>query len=103
MQVNRNKPTAEALRHARRRGQILETLKSEYPNPIDFAVLRRVLSNLGTNLTEEDLESYLKYLSNDNYVSCRCVSDCSILYVELCNKGLNLLDGYIGDPAIILE
>ena len=93
----------EILKKARDKGRILEILKSDYPHAIDFMVLRRCLSLQGRNLTEKELEGYIKYLANDNYVSFKKDEEGAILYIELENKGFNLLDGYISDNTIILD
>lgn len=92
----------EVLKHARNKGHILEILKADYPHPVDFMVMRRCLSLQGINLMEKDLEGYIKYLANDGYISFVKDNNGAILYIELENKGMNLLDGYLTDNAIIL-
>lgn len=92
----------EVLKHARNKGYILEILKADYPHPVDFMVMRRCLSLQGINLMEKDLEGYITYLANDGYVSVTKDNNGAILYINLLNKGMNLLDGYITDKAIIL-
>ena len=92
----------DVVKHARNKGHILEILKADYPNAIDFMVLRRCLSLNGVNLIEKELSGYLKYLANEGYISYKTDNNGSILYVELANKGHNLLDGYITDKTIIL-
>lgn len=92
----------EVLKHARNKGHILEILKADYPHPVDFMVMRRCLSLQGINLMEKDLEGYITYLANDGYVSVTKDNNGAILYINLLNKGMNLLDGYITDKAIIL-
>lgn len=92
----------EVLKHARNKGLILEILKADYPHPVDFMVMRRCLSLQGINLMEKDLEGYITYLANDGYVSVTKDNSGAILYINLLNKGMNLLDGYVTDKAIIL-
>jgi hypothetical protein len=90
----------DALRHARSRGEILHLLKNEHPNPIDFQLLRRSLANLALPLLEKDLNSYLVYLEKDGYIELRRGHDNNILCATIANKGLNLIDKWIVDPAV---
>jgi hypothetical protein len=92
----------EALKHAANKGCILQLLQPEYPDPVDFAVLRQAMANMGKPLMERDLAGYLCYLEEDGYVELGRDTDQYILYAKLKNKGHNILDGLIKDPAILV-
>ncbi len=91
----------ETLIHARRKGMVLEILKHEFPNGVDFLVLRCALSNIGQDVTEKELSGYLVYLENSKYLKLRRDDDKNILLAVIDNLGLDLIDGLGTDNAIM--
>ncbi len=91
----------EALIHARIKGILLEVLKNEFPNGVDFVVLRFVLSNMGHDVTEKELNGYLVYLENSKYLKLRRDDEKNILLAIIDNLGLDLIDGLRIDNAIM--
>lgn len=86
--------------HNRIRMLILRILSPEHPNPVDAAIVRRCLSDLGYPITEQTLRSYLEYLSERGYVRMDEREQFDILMVSISADGLDLLDGRIKDRGV---
>jgi hypothetical protein len=93
----------DAERHAVIKGRIMGILVREYPNGMDMALLRKVLSNININLTHKDLYGYIVYLRDIGYLSTKEVDTdkddlWDILYVTATTRGINFYDGVLKDP-----
>ncbi len=88
------------LRRNRIRKLLLQFLAKSYPNPIDAILVRRGLSDLGYPIDEEQLVSYLAYLSERGYVVVKEKKDFGIRLIRITATGLNLVDGDIEDPGV---
>ncbi len=93
----------KALQHAVNKGQIITLLKPEYPGFVDFLVLRRAMANLGKALLERELVGYLHYLEEKGFVELKRDNDQAILCAKITAAGLNLADGWVSDPAVLVD
>jgi hypothetical protein len=81
------------------RGVILKILEVEFPSPVDFKVLRLLLS---LPVPAKKLAGCLGYLENAEYAEINRDNEENIITTRLTNKGLNLLEGFISDCGIKL-
>lgn len=86
--------------HNRIRMLILRTLAPEHPNPVDAAIVRRCLADLGYPVPAQTLRSYLEYLAERGYVRMDEREQFDILMVSISADGLDLLDGRITDRGV---
>ncbi len=84
---------SNAIRHNMIRLQILKILAPEYPNPIDFDILRRVLANWGHAMDHGQLGGYLAYLTEKGCVRVEEKKDFGFTLVAITSTGLDVLDG----------
>lgn len=89
----------------RLRGYILRALNLFYPSPTSVESLQS--SMLATLLTESlDILPYLDYLRDRGYVDInKTTTDYGLrlTYVKLTSKGIDVLEGTICDPGVILD
>ena len=86
-----NKDDIEQLEIQRRRGLILQNLRTKYPEGVDFEVLRKALELQGHLLTKKELSILVQYLKDGEYVKVIFFHH-YILVVALSKRGLDLLD-----------
>lgn len=96
-----NKDDIEQLEIQRRRGLILQNLKTKYPEGVDFEVLRKALELQGHSLTKKELSILVQYLKDGEYVKVIFFRH-YILVVALSKRGIDLLDGLITDSGIMV-
>lgn len=110
--------TAETVRYAGDRGEIIRALKETYTS--EMTPLRTLLGTLDllrVSLSQEDLEFHLTYLSDRGYVRIWRAREMpgyrrdrrgpvwwkpeTIMFAHLLPRGLNLLDGQVEeDPGV---
>lgn len=94
----------QALRNKALRGQIMRTLSLFYPDSTTISNVRTALLIKGQNNVAET-ESHLHYLKGKGYIEvCDGISkDCSDDdMVTLTSKGVDLIEGSIEDPGVML-
>ncbi len=96
-----NKDDIEQLEIQRRRGLILQNLRTKYPEGVDFEVLRKALELQGHLLTKKELSILVQYLKDGEYVKVIFFHH-YILVVALSKRGIDLLDGLISDSGIMV-
>jgi DNA-binding MarR family transcriptional regulator len=81
---------------------ILELLKQEYPQPVDFLVLWAALDNLGYHMDRKTLSAHICYLEEKEFVKTekRKAYSQEIELVALTSKGWDLLDGIITNGGV---
>lgn len=86
----------EAVRNARRRGEILVILKRAHPNWVRTETIRNTLAKLGVFVELQSVLSNLVWLSDRGYISTeRRKGDPARVSVELAQilpKGFDLID-----------
>src|SRR5207237_9328282 len=60
----------DSLKHDLRRGEIIWVLKQDYPHLVTFRHLQLSLRDRNIPVSEKDLEAYLSYLEESQYVRC---------------------------------
>jgi hypothetical protein len=100
-----NNQTGEALIHDIRRGEIIWLLKQDYPHLVTFRHLQLALRDRNIPLSEHDLQVYLSYLEESNFVRCEHFFDESssvsrIVAASLTARGILLFDKKLSDPGI---
>jgi hypothetical protein len=108
----------EKARHAHERGEIIRTLKADYSSEMTaLSGLRRALDLQGISLSQQDLEFHLTYLEEQGYARVWRARDLpghrldrqvpgwmkagTIMFAKLLPRGLQLLDGLVGeDPSV---
>jgi hypothetical protein len=93
----------KGLKRAHCRGLILRLLFQEHPDTTAFLVLRIALAELfACPLLNKELASHLVYLEFGGYIKLARNSEGDILFGRIINKGINLLEGFISDPGILI-
>jgi len=72
---------------------ILNILSPVYPNPVDFVLLRKTLSNFGFAMSERDLCAFVSYLQERKYVTVTEHEAYRLRMVAITADGLDCLDG----------
>lgn len=89
----------------RLRGYILKALNLFYPSPALVESLQT--SMLATLITESlDIKPYLDYLNDRGYVEIRKSRTdfgVDLTHIKLTSKGIDVLEGTIVDPGVILD
>ena len=96
-----NKDAIENIENNRRRGLILENLKTKYPDGVDFVVLQKALELQGHKLSKRELASLIEYLRDGEYVKVT-YSKNYILVITLSKKGIDLLEKSIKDIGVLV-
>jgi repressor of nif and glnA expression len=93
---------AKKERYRRIRGVILKLLACEHPRPMDSKVVHVLLDDLRYPITEEECESHLVYLAEKGLINkeTRKSSGMNLVMVTISPRGLDLLDGFIGDVGV---
>lgn len=89
----------------RLRGYILKSLSILYPSP---ALVESVQSSvMATQISESvDIKPFLDYLEDRGYIVIRNSKadfGARLTHVKLTSKGVDLLEGTISDPGVILD
>lgn len=94
----------QAEKNRTMRGVIMQRLGDCHPSPTMVESLRNGL--LGHELMAgTDIAAHLDYLADRGYILVKDTGDkfgAPIYYVKLTSKGVDLLEGTIGDPGVIL-
>ncbi len=93
---------AKKERYRRIRGAILKMLAYEHPRPVDSKVLHVLLDDLDYTMTDEECQSHIVYLAEKGFVHIgrRKCGNVSLEMVTISPKGLDVLDGFVGDVGV---
>jgi hypothetical protein len=108
----------ELARHAAARGSIIRTLAEDYTSAMtSVRTLVGALDAQGISLSQADIEFHLQYLADSGYVQVfrakempgfrsdrrvrEWVKPDTMMFCKLLPKGLQLLDGRIGEDPLI--
>lgn len=86
--------------HSRIRYWILKILAPEYPNPVDFVMIRSLLSTFGLQVSDRSLCAYLSYLQEKGFASIDEKEAYDLRMATITADGLNVLDGRIDDAGV---
>lgn len=90
------------MRNKHIRGHILYLLMLSHPTPTTGKVLETgMLSSL--LVVNPDISAYLDYLIDRGYVEKTKKPEYSLTYYKLTSKGIDLMEGTIQDPGVILN
>ncbi len=79
---------------------ILNILSPAYPNPVDFLLLRKTLSNFGFAMSDRDLCAFVSYLKERGYVTITEHEAYRLRMVAITADGLDCLDGRRQDSGV---
>ncbi len=93
------------LKHDYRRGEIIWVLKQDYPHLVTFRHLQLALRDRNIPLSQHDLNEYLSYLEESNYIRCEHYFDEKesrdrIIAACLTARGILLFDKKITDAGV---
>ena len=80
---------------------ILKILNAEHPGMVDFNVLRGCLANFGYPILMKDLESYMDYLAEKDFILTHRTPDIGCAKIKA--DGIDILNGMKTDPGIGME
>lgn len=96
---------ARVKNNKRMRGYILKAMKICYPSPELIESLRS--SMLSTQLEESlDIMPHVEYLRDRGYLEVKKTETdygTRLTYVKLTSRGVDVLEGTISDPGVILD